>query len=117
MQKCNLLVGKYPYDEMLKALASVKGYEQFTNFIKERALQRNRRKSNDWKAEVKALFEINKKAHPLVEICSHMESEPEGIFKIDNELGIIEAAFVRYLFTGSDIKRKLYNWTLNKLVS
>ena len=31
-------------------------------------------------------------------ICSYIESEPEGIFKIQQGYGIIEVSFIGYLF-------------------
>lgn len=98
-----------PYDKM-KSLENVDGYEQFVKFIEERMGI-----NNDWKVEIKALFEINKRSHPLVEICSQKQSEPEGIFKINSEFGIIETAFVRYVVNQSEAKRKLTNKVKNWL--
>lgn len=67
----------YPYNKMLDALKDINGFYE----LKIRIL---RSKSDDWKAEVKALYEINKLTHPLIEICSHKIAEPEGIFQLNN---------------------------------
>ena len=96
-----------PYDRMLKSLENVEGYGQFVKFIEDRADV-----NNDWKAEIKAVFEINKKGHPLISISSQDESEPEGIFKINDEVGIIEAAFIRYVYNEEQNKviNRVKNW-------
>ena len=98
----------YPYREMLQSLKDIKGYDEFVKFIGPRLS-----KNNDWKAEVCALFEINKTRHPLVEICSQESSKPEGIFKVGDKLGIIEAAKIGYLFDTNDENRKKINKIVN----
>lgn len=94
----------YPYREMLQFLNGVKGYDEFVKFIGDRI-----RKNDDWKAEVCALYEINKPKHPLIEICSQNFQTPEGIFKLGDEMGIIEASKIGYLFDTSHEKRKIIN--------
>jgi hypothetical protein len=98
----------YPYGEMLQSLKDVKGYDEFIKFIGPRV-----RKNDDWKAEVCALFEINKTRHPLIEICSQQSSTPEGIFKVSGGLGIIEAAKIGYLFDTNNENRKRINKIVN----
>lgn len=93
-----------PFNLMLNSLESIKGYKEFCDFVKSRS-----NNNKDWKAEIKALFEINKGMHPLVRICSQNESEPEGIFRIGDGDGIIEVAFVRYLFDRNLEKSKIIN--------
>lgn len=96
---------EYPYNEMLESLKDVRGYNEYLkDFISYRI-----RKNDHWKAEVSALFELNKERHPLIEICSQKVSEPEGIFKADNGLGIIEAAKIGYLFDTTYEKRTIIN--------
>lgn len=95
---------EYPYREMLESLKDVRGYDEFVEFIRPRV-----RKNNDWKAEVLALFEINKARHPLIEICSQESSTPEGVFKVSNGLGIIEAARIGYLFDTNFEKQERIN--------
>lgn len=94
----------YPYREMLQSLNGAKGYDEFVGFIGDRI-----RKNDDWKAEVCALYEINQPKHPLIEICSQDSQTPEGIFKLGDEMGIIEAAKIGYLFTTDYEKRTKIN--------
>jgi hypothetical protein len=93
---------------MLRSLKDIKGYDEFVKFIGPRL-----NKNDDWKAEVCALFEINKTRHPLIEICSQQSSTPEGIFKVGDKLGIIEAAKIGYLFDTNDENRKRINKIVN----
>jgi hypothetical protein len=90
-----LLALEAPYGEMLSSLSAVDGHTQFVEWLRSRTL-------NDlaWRAELKALYEINKPQHPLTRICSHEAGEPEAIFRVvDGEYtGIVECAFVKYLF-------------------
>jgi hypothetical protein len=99
-----------PFNLMLNSLKSVNGYKDFCNFIKRRLGS-----NEDWRAEIKALFEINKNTHPLVSICSQNKSEPEGVFRTGDKDGIIEAAFVRYLFDRNFEKSKTINRIQNSL--
>lgn len=73
-----------PYHLMLNLLKDITGYKEFCNFIDSGSSS-----NEDWKAEIKALFEINKGMHPLISICSQNESEPEGIFEINDKNGIL----------------------------
>jgi hypothetical protein len=98
----------YPYREMLQSLRDVKGADEFIKFIGPRV-----HKDDAWKAEVCGLFEINKTRHPLIEICSQQSSTPEGIFKVSDRLGIIEAAKIGYLFDTSYENRKRINKIVN----
>lgn len=82
-----------PYDQMLNALSECKGYSEFRNFVNGRLSS-----SKDWRAEIKALFELNKPSHHLIKICSHEESEPEGIFDLHGQTAILEVAHIGYLF-------------------
>ncbi len=50
----------HPYGQMLQSLEHVKGYHEFLDYIRPRVP-----KNDDWKAEVFALYEINKTKHPL----------------------------------------------------
>lgn len=95
-----------PYDLMLNSLSNVLGFKEYCDFLKKRISL-----NNDWKAEIKSLFEINKYGHPLERICSFSESEPEGIFKFKEGYGFIEAAFIGYLFNMNYEKNK----TINKI--
>lgn len=54
-----------PYDLMLNSLSNVLGFKEYCDFLKKRISL-----NNDWKAEIKSLFEINKYGHPLERICS-----------------------------------------------
>lgn len=98
------LVLEEPYGRMLSALCSVQGYGGFLEF-----LARNRGVSDDWRAEVMALFESHKPAHPLERICSHEEGEPEGILNLFGRRAIIEAAYVHYEFDTSPNRSKKIN--------
>ncbi len=93
-----------PYREMLDSLRDVKGYSGFIEFLRKR-----KNSPEDWMAEIKGLFEINKDRHPLLEICSHSISGPEGIFEIHGGVGIIEIASVGYIFPANAQKRKITN--------
>jgi hypothetical protein len=93
---------------MLQSLNGVKGYDEFVKFIGNRI-----RKNDDWKAEVCALYEINKPRHPLVEICSQESQTPEGIFELSGEVGIIEVAKIGYLFTTHYEKKTKINRIAN----
>ena len=99
-----------PFNSMLNSLRNIYGYPEFCDFINKRL-----NSNEDWRAEVKALFEINKNIHPLVRICSQSKSEPEGVFKIKDKEGIIEVAVVRYSFDNNFEKNKTINIIKNYL--
>ena len=90
--------------EILNSLKKINGFIEFEKFLGDRI-----KVSDDWKAEVKALYEINKPTHPLIEICSQGESEPEGKFILNNVDGIVEVAHIKYLFDANHEKNKLIN--------
>ena len=89
---------------MLRTLENVQGFMPFMDFIKKRV-----KCSRDWIAEIKALYEINKDAHPLIEICSYKPSAPEGLFRIGDKTGWIESAFIRHVFCQNVDRQKLVN--------
>lgn len=95
-----------PYDTMLASLTDVNGIKEYREWLQARAVS-----DLAWKAEVKGLFEVNKPHHALIEICSQEKGEPEGLFKVPSsvEPGIIECAFVEYIFSGNDEKRTCEN--------
>jgi hypothetical protein len=80
---------------MLFSLADVEGYHEYLEWLSSRIYI-----DITWRAEVKALFEVNKPMHPLTQISSQQNSEPEGFFRMpDGEsLGLVECAFVKYSF-------------------
>jgi hypothetical protein len=93
----------FPFDEMLVRLQGVPGFDGFRQFV-----LNNHEHTLSWKAEVKSLYELYEAGH-LTRICSHERSEPEGEFRVGGMGGIVEAAFVQYLFDGSDDARKALN--------
>ena len=95
-----------PYADMLSSLSSVAGFDEFVHWLEPR-----RHVDLDWRAEIKALFEINKPKHPLIRICSHEESEPEAFFRMpaSETLALLECAFVRYKFDSNQEKRTCEN--------
>jgi len=99
-----------PYNFMLDSLSNIDGYKEFYDFLKKRL-----NVNNNWIVEIKSLFEINKKNHPLEKICSHLKSEPEGIFKIQDNYGIIEASYIEYLFNQNYETNKTINIVKNIL--
>ena len=97
-----------PYDEMMDELKGVGGYEDFVKFVQNRSLS-----TDHFKAEVKALFEINKKQHPLTKICSQDNSAPEGIFRIGSTSGFIEAAYIDPIFDKTKLRKTVINRITN----
>jgi len=87
------------YNKMLERLSSIDGYDSFVTNIQQATENRN-----DFRAEVKALFEVNKPQHPLIKISSAEHKEPEGHFTIleTNQNGIVESAFLRDYVTNDD---------------
>jgi hypothetical protein len=87
------------YNQMLERLSAIDGYDSFLTKIQE-----SRENRNDFRAEVKALFEVNKPHHPLFKISSAEHKEPEGHFTIleTNQNGIVESAFLRDYVTNDN---------------
>jgi len=103
--KKNVLdVFENPFRQMLVELATIPGYNEYLNWLSGRV-----KVDQSWQAEIKSLYEINKKNHPLVHICSPDENEPEGIFLISGKQGILEAAYIGYKFDANVKKEKYAN--------
>ena len=79
------------YFEMLQALEPIPGYVDFVKSLKPRL-----RKDRGWRAEVLAMFEINKPQHPLKVICSSSTAGAEAIFLYHGKETMLEVATVRY---------------------
>ncbi|MEK6707004.1 MAG: hypothetical protein AABZ06_14595 [Bdellovibrionota bacterium] len=93
-----------PYGEMLQSLSSVNGFPAYAKWLRKRINQ-----DKSWKAEIHALFEINKSGHPLQKITSSEENEPEGFFLLRGQEALVEAAFVGYQFDRNQEKQKCEN--------
>lgn len=99
---------EYPYTEMLDALKYVEGFADFEVFI----AQRLDSDQSAVKAEIKALFELHNNRY-LKSICSQGVSEPEAIIEVvqgvNTYQGIVEVAFLNYLFDTPHDTKKLIN--------
>ena len=85
-------------------MSGIEGYNSFLQFIE------NRQNDNRfWMSEIKAMFELNNKRHPVVKICSQGNGEPEAIFSINGQLGILEVAHIQTLFDSNFEKNKMIN--------
>jgi hypothetical protein len=95
---------------MLSSLSSVEGYYEYLQWLSSRACT-----DIAWRAEAKALFEMNKPRHPLSQICSQQKGEPEGIFRMPDgkSLGLVECALVKYLFEAHHKKKACENTCKN----
>lgn len=93
-----------PFDQMLTALAGISGYDEYVEWLSQRV-----NVDLSWQAEIISLFEVNKENHPLLRISGHDHNEPEGIFQISGEVGILEAAYIKYKFDENEEKRRCEN--------
>ena len=90
---------------MLDELKNVKGFRNFQNFLKSRI-----NLNDHWKAELHAIYEVNKNEHPLIEITSQDTSAaPEAIFRLDDNKAILEAKYIDLLFDANKNTSKVEN--------
>jgi hypothetical protein len=103
-----------PYLDMLVSLSTVEGYDEYIQWLGNRSLD-----DLSWRSEIKGLFEIHKREHPLLRIGSHHPSDPEGFFRAyDNDTeGFIECAYIQYLFSAHSGKKRCENIAKNLFVS
>jgi hypothetical protein len=74
---------------MLSKLSNIPGFSDYQKFISHRQPH-----NEHWKAEIKAIYELNKLGHPLTEITSQREFYPEAIFNYKKQPHLLECAYI-----------------------
>lgn len=103
---------EYPYNEMLLALKDIDGFNDFINLIDAKWDC----EGGSLNAEIKALYELKQNGY-LTDITSSKSSMPEGLFSVNikgvSYKGMLEVAFIKYLFDSNEEVKEFINKKLN----
>lgn len=97
--------------EMLEALRVVPGCDDFITSLRPKL-----KTDRGWRAEVMALYEINKPTHPLKQISSSNHGGAEGIFTYQGRDALLEVASVSYFRVFSKDERSVCEQSFNNTV-